>query len=138
MINLKIFTTDLSSFYEEDDFVYFSTVGCEEIEKLSKQIELDLKVEHPVELSTSSFNAKPFLRIKCNRFYLDNFKTLLNQLISTKIVDSYPFQGDVAMLSLFEEKHILDEIKSIEKRHRCIIKHNKVNELKLFVLLKSF
>ena len=127
----------MSSFYEEDDFVYFATVGYEEIEKLIKQIESDLQVENAVELNINTLNIKPLLKIKCNRFYLENFKTLLNQLISSKIIYPYPFESDVAMLSLFEEKHILDEIKSIEKRHRCIIKHNKVYELKLFILFKS-
>ena len=113
----------MSSLYQEEDIIYLATVAYEEIDTLSKEIERNLHVEQAVELN---FNTKPFVRIKCNNYFLKTFKKLLNEFISSKIVLSYPFESDFAMLELFEEKDILDEIKSIEKRNRCIIKYKKV------------
>lgn len=120
----------MSSSYEAENLKYFQTVFYEEIETLSKQIERDLNIDQAIEINP------PIFRIKCNNSYLEIAKILLNECISSKIVELFPYIGDYPV---FEEQSILDELNTIEKRTRCIIIPKKVDcKFILFYLLKNY
>ena len=108
----------MSSLYEAENLKYFQTVAYEEIEKLSKQIERGLTIERAIEINS------PIFRVKCNNSYLEISKILLNECISSQIIELFPYNRD--FWELFEERRILDELKTIEKRTRCIIIPKKV------------
>lgn len=113
---MKIVPFDLTPMHDRESLRYLKTVMHDELERLNREAEREMGVNHVFELDTSEQSTS--LSISCNQTYLAHYLDLINQAMHAKIIDWHDVLGDKSLTvicDLFNQSAIQDELKTIER-----------------------
>jgi hypothetical protein len=118
---------DYTNRYPLEILKYFERVVLEGLEKeLNKDIvDHELQMKQILEIN-SSLNS-PRLRINVpfkHSYLVRKYLYILDNFVYYSIEEDYSIHNKFPLLQLVDQKHILEAIKSIENRNRCVISLN--------------
>ena len=118
---------DYTNRYPLETLKYFERVVLEGLEKeLNKGIvDHELEMKQILELNSSLNSPRLLIKVPFKDSYLvRKYLYILDNFVYYSIEEDYSIHNKFPLLQLVDQKHILEAIKSIENRNRCVISLN--------------